>query len=98
MRQLARASNGEVKAELPRAEWPMMVRFRDINDPMNVEQVAPKAAGVRRIVVETTRDPVTTGIMNRLGWLKEAESFHFHGKAYGDIYSLPSNYFRSVAR
>ena len=53
-------------AELPRAAWPLMVRFRDIRDPKSVERVDPDAIGVRRIAIETTRDPVTTGIEKRL--------------------------------
>ena len=57
------------KAELPREDWPLMVRFRDIDDPKSVEKVDPEAIGVKRIVVETTGDEVTTGIEKRLGWL-----------------------------
>ena len=47
----------------------MMVRFADINDPKSVERVDPKAVGVKRILLETTNDDVTTGIEKRLGWL-----------------------------
>ena len=49
----------------------MFVRFADIADPKSVERIDPQAAGVRRITVETTRDPVTTGIVKRLGWLRD---------------------------
>lgn len=48
-----------------------MVRFGDLNDPKSVKQVDPEAVGVRRIVLETTSDPVTTGIEKRLGWLRD---------------------------
>jgi hypothetical protein len=58
-----------IKAELPREDWPMMVRFRDINDPKSVERVSPADVGVTRIMLETTNDPMTTGIEKRLGWL-----------------------------
>jgi hypothetical protein len=54
------------KAELPREDWPMMVRFRDISDPKSVEQVDPDAAGIKRILLETTNDDVTTGIEKRM--------------------------------
>jgi hypothetical protein len=57
------------KAELPREYWPMVVRFADLNDPKSVEQVDPSAAGVKRILLETSRDAVTTGIEKRLKWL-----------------------------
>ena len=60
---------GGARAELPREDWPMIVRFRDIADPKSVEKVDPEAIGVKRIVVETTSDDVTTGIEKRLGWL-----------------------------
>jgi hypothetical protein len=69
VRTLGDAREGEVKAALPRADWPLMVRFGDINDPKTVEQVDPDTIGVKRIVLETTRADVTTGIEKRLGWL-----------------------------
>ena len=71
----------EYKADLPRHRdngceqsdngWPLMVRFRDLSDPRSVEKVDPEAIGVKRIVVETTGDDVTTGIEKRLGWLRD---------------------------
>ncbi len=57
------------KGEVPHADWPMMVRFADINDPKSVERVDPAAVGVKRILLETTREDVTVGIERRLGWL-----------------------------
>ena len=60
---------GSAKAELPREDWPLMVRFRDLADPTTVERVEPEAVDIRRILLETTRDEVTTGIERRLGWL-----------------------------
>lgn len=55
-------------------DYPMLVRFRDLSDPKSVEQVQPDAlekafgSGVRlrRITVQVTDDPVTTGIKKRL--------------------------------
>lgn len=61
--------SGRAKAELSREGWPIMVRFGDIADPASVVEVDPQAPGVRRIIVETTSDDVTTGIAKRLGWL-----------------------------
>lgn len=57
--------SGTVKAELSRSDWPVMVRFRDLNDPKSIEQVDPDAIGVKRIMLETTDDDVTTGIEKR---------------------------------
>jgi hypothetical protein len=54
------------RGAVPRAVWPMMVRFGDINDPKTMERVDPTAIGVKRIALETTGDAVTTGIEKRL--------------------------------
>ena len=57
-------------AELVPEEIPMLVRFRDIDDPKSVEEVDPEdlaksfGPGVKlaRVTIEMTRDPVTKGI------------------------------------
>lgn len=67
------------RGEVARADWPMMVRFRDIHDPTTVERVDPEAVGVKRIAVETTSDPVTTGIEKRLQWLLRIKGGYLHG-------------------
>jgi hypothetical protein len=64
-------------AILPTSDYPMLITFRDINDPTTVKAVAPEdferefGSGVRlkRIVVQITTDRITTGIKNRLPWL-----------------------------
>lgn len=58
---------------------PMLVTFQDVNDPKSVQRVGPAnfetifGLGVRlkRITVEVTDEPVTSGIQDRLGWLGE---------------------------
>lgn len=58
--------------------WPMLVHFRDINDPKSVERINPDTAEaslgagmrIRRITVQITDDAVTNGIEKRLGWLE----------------------------
>ncbi len=57
---------GGAEADLPRDEWPIMVRFRDLTDPTSVERVDPDTAGVRRIRLDTTDDEVTHGVKKRL--------------------------------
>ena len=69
--RLAGAGDGEIKGELPREDWPMMVRFGDIDDPKSVVKVSPDEIGVKRIVLETTSDPIATGIEKRLMWLRD---------------------------
>jgi hypothetical protein len=77
--RLSGAGNGDAKGDLPRADWPMMVRFRDLNDPKSVEQVDPDTIGVKRIALETTSDPVTVGIEKRLGWLPTLKGGYLNG-------------------
>ncbi len=65
------SSEDGIKVTLPRAGWPMMVRFADANDPSSVERVDPAAIGVKRILLETTNEDVTVGIQKRLRWLHD---------------------------
>ena len=66
------------KAEIPIQLLPLLVRFRDIDNPTSVEQVDPSNLSVsfgpgvllRRATIEITDNPVTTGIETRLKWLK----------------------------
>ena len=85
---ISNAAPGALRADLPREtpgyygpvkNWPMLVRFRDIDDPKSVEQVDPEqpevmlGAGVtiKRVWIENTDAPVTTGIDKRLPqWFK----------------------------
>jgi hypothetical protein len=57
--------------EVARQYYPLMVRFGDLNDLTSVEKVDPAVIGVKRIMLETTSDDVTTGINQRLGWLSD---------------------------
>lgn len=64
--------------ELSPDEYPLLVRFRDINDPASVEKVDPAnlaasfGPGVRihRMTIAVTSDSVTEGIVERLPWLR----------------------------
>ena len=67
----------EARGEIPFERLPMLVRFRDISDPKTVELVDPNdlaasfgpGVNLKRVTIETTKDPVTTGIDERLVWL-----------------------------
>jgi hypothetical protein len=61
--------SGSARAELPREDWPLMVRFRDTTDPTSVVEVDPEVVGVHRITIKTTDDDMSIGIDKRLGWL-----------------------------
>lgn len=75
IRSLGRLS---ARADIPFARLPLMVAFKDIDDPTSVVQVRPDdlsavfGPGVRlmRATIETTHGAVTTGIEKRLTWLK----------------------------
>ena len=57
----------------------MLVTFGDLNDPTSVERVDPddlaatfgEGVSLKRITVQITDDPVTTGIEKRLVWLSK---------------------------
>jgi hypothetical protein len=63
-----------------RSAYPMLVTFGDLADPASVAEVDPddlvasfgEGVKLKRITVELTDDPVTTGINERLGWLDDA--------------------------
>jgi len=73
--------------DLPRERWPLMVAFRDINDPTSVFEV--KAASVadafgsgtyvKRITIEITDDDVTNLIRDRFPWRDSYLERHFDG-------------------
>jgi hypothetical protein len=57
----------------------MLVTFADESDPTSVALVDPddlaatfgEGTALRRITIELTDEPVTTGIKERLGWLSK---------------------------
>jgi hypothetical protein len=65
------------KGELPFKFLPMLVRFRDPNDPTSVERVDPldlassfgPGVTLKSAFVEITDDPLTRGIEARLPWV-----------------------------
>ncbi len=68
--RIARGRGAEGPVALSPEAYPLLVMFADIADPTSVERVDPAAIGVTRITLETTDDPVTTGIERRLAWLE----------------------------
>ncbi|KWV91262.1 hypothetical protein [Erythrobacter sp. YT30] len=71
--------------------YPMLVTFGDLDDPTSVEKVDPldlaatfgEGLTLKRITVQVTDDPVTTGIEKRLAWLREYEATWFDGSSTG---------------
>ena len=91
--QAIRSHRGVV--DLLPAEIPMLVRFGDLADPKSVASVDPNdlaasfGPGVKlvRATIETTDDPVTTGIAKRLGWLEQYYDQRLDGSRFGSIES-----------
>ena len=59
--------------------WPMFVTFGDPKDPKTVREVTPESIGVKRITIEITDEPVTTGIEARLAWWSTSQGQRFDG-------------------
>lgn len=68
-----------------------LVKFRDISDPSSVEAVNPSDLGsafgggvrLRRVTIEITDEPVTTGIDEIIPWLDRYRNLRFNGKRLG---------------
>lgn len=69
------ASDSVLRGEVSRIDWPLMVRFRDIDDPKSVETVEPEAIGINRIWLETTNDVVTEGIEKVIPWVNHLDIY-----------------------
>lgn len=75
--------------DVPRDHYPMLVTFGDISDPTTVTRVDPddlaasfgSGVSLKRITLEITDEPVTTGRVDRvLGWLRwPRDRFLAHG-------------------
>lgn len=78
------------KSDAPTA-YPMLVTFKEISDPTTVEKVDPddlaatfgKGYALKRITVQRTNDPVTTGIERRFLWWNLYRKRFFDGSETG---------------
>jgi hypothetical protein len=76
-------SSPRTKSPIQFGALPMLVRFKDINDPNSVQRVEPGALDLafgpgvklRRITIEKTGDDVTMGITDRLRWLDNLDKY-----------------------
>lgn len=89
-------------AEVVSADYPMLVTFTDIADPTSVALVDPadlaatfgERVSLRRVVVELTDDPATTGIEKRLNWLTDPNRKRFAPDAKPD--GIPLGNYRGL--
>ena len=68
VRSVERLAKKSVRAELPREDWPLIIRFEDIDDPATAQLVDAAALGLTRITLETTSAPVSHHLATRLQW------------------------------
>lgn len=76
---MRRFTKAGLRSELTLSQYPMFVRFRDLNNPLSIElfDVAKSWAlstgepKIRRVTIETTRDTVTSGLSKTLVWFDD---------------------------
>ena len=86
-----------LKATVKPNNYPLLVRFRDMDDPSSVEKVEPdnlsesfgQGYALRRITVETTDERVTTGIRSRLEWMDEQKAAFIKRPKGMSMWDLP---------
>ena len=66
----------------PLKTWPMFVMFDDPADPTTVREVRPEEAGIKRITIEVTNEPITEGIEKRLVWRSRVLQGMLNGQRY----------------
>ena len=94
MRAVAKAKSA---FELYPDELPLLVHFRDINDPASVEKVEPAnlsaAFGpefrLKRIIVALTNDSVTAVVTPRLHWLSKERGSLVEAPSHTPVRELP---------
>lgn len=82
----------------PAIDYPLLVTFGNIADPKTVAKVDPNdlaasfgpGVRLRRITVQMTDAPVTTGIEKRLGWLPQYYDKMLDGHRLNDSQLLPN--------
>lgn len=78
---------------------PMLVKFDDIHDPKSVKWVDPAdlaasfgvGVNLKRITIEKTNEPVTTGIEERLEWFADYRNLQLNGHRYNDSTEFSSS-------
>ncbi len=77
----------------PRQYGGLFVRFRELDKPATIEEVDPERLdaafgpgyALRRVTIQLTDEPVTSGIERRLPWLPEHYDLKFSGDRYESL-------------
>lgn len=95
-RLLDRLATQKERHEVPRLAYPVLVTFKDINNPLSVREVRPEdlashfGDGIKlaSITIETTDQPSTNGIIrNILKWLPDYYGKRLDGNRFTTINS-----------
>lgn len=89
--------------ELPRDKYPMLVTFRDVDDPKTVEAVDPENLAnrfgpgikIRGISVQIVDEALTTGIEKKLSWWTKYRDRQLDGQKYNNSPSVANTLNRS---
>ncbi len=90
------AAWSDLRADLPRQDWPRMIRFGDPSDPRTLYDTSPDQIGVSRIIIETTKDKISDGIEHIIPWIDHLDKYlsdrknPFTSEISGDINGLRS--------
>ena len=98
-RELQRFRPAISSSRKPMVQYPLLVRFRDLDRPDSLEAVAPDALDqafgpgvkLKQISVQITDEQVTTGIKKRLPWLEAV------GRVRGTLIPNPPRRLRDSA-
>ena len=79
-----------------RSAYPMLVTFGDLSDPTSVEEIDPddlaatfgEGVRLRRMTVQMTDDPVTSGIEQRLGWLGNIREMNLSNEDFSEDFPV----------
>jgi hypothetical protein len=79
---LQRLAKMQEEVSLPPSEWPLFVRFRDLQAPASIEEVSPSqladvygaGARIHLVSMQVTDAPVTRRIRSVLPWLQSLET------------------------
>lgn len=77
VKSVRRLGKKSVRAELPREDWPLIIRFGDIDDPATAQLVDPAALRLTSITLETTDAPVSHHLAARLPWFDTFQGADF---------------------
>lgn len=91
--------------EMPTYYYPLLVTFKDINDPTSVQKISPgnlsavfgSGVKLKRITYEIVDEPVTMGkIEQALGWIEKYYNTMFDGNRY-ETFEAKNRFANSLA-